>query len=336
MTKTGNSEKTTVPTKQRTAKDHAKAVGNGLLGVGEALFGVSVLVGTVALIGVSGGFALSGSGELFKAGFSFIGDGASRVIFPYSNKPKQAQPVSQMDEEERRKLEQAKALSRSQTREQTTAIEQGQYAGKSNPAGAKQTQMSVPIAVKGSQVVQSPRPKEFEEMPPPRGMGAELLHKIKKNPWKTLGTALLATAFPAGTVIAGAIAVGVVAKSGYDSYSNKKASQGKADSPTPRGMGAELLHKIKKNPWKTVGTALLATAFPVGTAIAGAVAVEVVAKSGYDAYVNKKAVATINPSGYSSNPSQPVTHKKLYEPKISPPSTPTRNQTHNKSRSGIQ
>jgi hypothetical protein len=48
-----------------------------------------------------------------------------------------------MDEEERRKLEQAKALSRSQTREQTTAIEQGQYAGKSNPAGAKQTQMSV-------------------------------------------------------------------------------------------------------------------------------------------------------------------------------------------------
>ena len=69
---------------------------------------------------------------------------------------------------------------------------------------------------------------------------------------------------------------------------------------------------------------------------AGAVAVGVVAKSGYDAYVNKKAAATINPSGYSSNPSQPVTHKKLYEPKISPPSTPTRNQTHNKSRSGIQ
>ena len=151
-----------------------------------------------------------------------------------------------MDEEERRKLEQAKALSRSQTREQTTAIEQGQYAGKSNPAGAKQTQMSVPIAVKGSQVVQSPRPKEFEEMPPPRGMGAELLHKIKKNPWKTLGTALLATAFPAGTVIAGVIAVGVVAKSGYDAHVNKKASQGKADSPTPRGMGAELFIKLKR------------------------------------------------------------------------------------------
>ncbi len=102
-------------------------------------------------------------------------------------------------------------------------------------------------------------------------------------------------------------------------------------------MGGELLHKIKKNPWKTLGTVLLATAFPVGTAIAGAIAVGVVAKSGYDAYVNKKAAATVNPSGYSSNPSQPVTHKKLYEPKISPPSTPTRNQTHNKSKSaGIQ
>ena len=37
MTKTGDSERTTIPAKERTAKDHAKAVGNGLLGVGEAL-----------------------------------------------------------------------------------------------------------------------------------------------------------------------------------------------------------------------------------------------------------------------------------------------------------
>ena len=241
-----------------------------------------------------------------------------------------------MDEEERRKLEQAKALSRSQTREQTTAIEQGQYSGKSNPMPPKQSQMSVPIAsLKGRQVVQPPQPKELEEISPPRGMGAELLHKIKKNPWKTLGTVLLATAFPAGTVIAGAIAAGVVAKSGYDAYANKQESSGKSE--VPRGMGAELLHKIKKNPWKTLGTVLLATAFPAGTVISGAIAAGVVAKSGYDAYVNKKAAATVNPSGYSSNPSQPVTHKKLYEPKISPPSTPTRNQTHNKSKSaGIQ
>lgn len=75
-------------------------------------------------------------------------EGTNRVSSPYGNKPQQTQPVFQMDEEERRKLEQAKALSRSQTREQTTAIEQCQYSGKSNPAGAKQTQMSVPIGCK--------------------------------------------------------------------------------------------------------------------------------------------------------------------------------------------
>ena len=88
MDKTGNSEKTTVPTTQRTAKDHAKAAGNGLLGVGEALLGVGVVVGTVAIIGVSGGTALLyGVGELFRAGFSLAADGASRVSSPYGNKP---------------------------------------------------------------------------------------------------------------------------------------------------------------------------------------------------------------------------------------------------------
>ena len=44
MAKTGNSERTTIPAKERTAKDHAKALGNGLLGVGEALLGVGVIV----------------------------------------------------------------------------------------------------------------------------------------------------------------------------------------------------------------------------------------------------------------------------------------------------
>ncbi|WPX98586.1 hypothetical protein Megpolyxen_00421 [Candidatus Megaera polyxenophila] len=29
MAKTGNTERTTIPEKERTAKDHAKAVGNG-------------------------------------------------------------------------------------------------------------------------------------------------------------------------------------------------------------------------------------------------------------------------------------------------------------------
>ncbi len=272
MAKTGDSERTTIPAKERTAKDHAKAVGNGLLGVGETLFGVSVLVGTVALIGVSGGFALNGSGvtDLFKVGFSFIGDGASRVSSPYGDKPKQTRPISQIDEEERRKLEQAKALSRAKTREQTTSIEQGQYSGKSNHMSPKQSQMTVPIALKGSQVVQPPQSKELKEISPPRGMGAELLHKIKKNPWKTLGTVLLATAFPAGTVIAGAIAAGVVIKSGHD------------------------------------------------------------------AYVNKNAATAINPLSYPPNSSQPVTHKRLYEPKISPPSTPAKKQTVKSRSSGIE
>ncbi len=58
---------------------------------------------------------------------------------------------------------------------------------------------------------------------PVRGVGSELWHKIKTNPWKTLGTALLATAFPAGTIIAGAITAGVVGKSAYDSHVNQQA-----------------------------------------------------------------------------------------------------------------
>jgi hypothetical protein len=337
MAKTGNTERTTIPEKERTAKDHAKAVGNGLLGLGEAALGVGIMVGTIAIVGFSAGSALfmgRGVADLFSAGASFAADGASRVSSPYGDKPKQTQPISQIDEEERRKLEQAKALSRSQTREQTTSIEQGQYSGKSNPTPPKQSQMSVPIALKGSQVVQPPQSKELEEISPPRGMGGELLHKIKKNPWKTLGTVLLATAFPAGTVIAGAIAAGVIAKSGYDAYANKQESSGKSESP--RGMGGELLHKIKKNPWKTLGTVLLATAFPAGTVIAGAIAAGVVIKSGHDAYVNKNAATAIDPLSYPPNSSQPVTHKRLYEPKIAPPSTPARKQTVKSRSSGIE
>lgn len=68
-------------------------------------------------------------------------------------------------------------------------------------------------------------------------------------------------------------------------------------------MGAELLHKIKKNPWKTLGTVLLATAFPAGTVIAGTIAAGVVIKSGHDAYVNKNAATAINP--LSSPPTLP-------------------------------
>jgi len=61
------------------------------------------------------------------------------------------------------------------------------------------------------------------------------------------------------------------------------------------GLLSELGHKIKKNPWKTIGTVLLATAFPVGTIIAGAIATGVVVKSGYDAHVNKKENFSIPP-----------------------------------------
>jgi hypothetical protein len=106
MAKTGNTERTTIPEKERTAKDHAKAVGNGLLGLGEAVLGVGIMVGTIAIVGFSAGSALfmgRGVADLFSAGASFAADGASRASSPYGDKPKQVQPVSQMDEEERRK-----------------------------------------------------------------------------------------------------------------------------------------------------------------------------------------------------------------------------------------
>jgi hypothetical protein len=121
---------------------------------------------------------------------------------------------------------------------------------------------------------------------PVRGVGSELWHKIKTNPWKTLGTALLATVFPAGTIIAGAITAGVVGKSAYDSHVNQPK---KAKNTPVRGVGSELWHKIKTNPWKTLGTALLATAFPAGTIIAGAITAGVVGKSAYDSHVNQQA-----------------------------------------------
>ena len=139
----------------------------------------------------------------------------------------------------------------------------------------------------------------------PRGFFSELMNKIKTNPWKTLGTVLLTTAFPVGTAISGVIATGVVTKSAVDSRRNNASSKeaappqgpsktstspqgpskttptqelSKAAAPpqgkssAPRGFRSELTNKIKKNPWKTLGTVLLATAFPVGTAIAGAIA----------------------------------------------------------------
>lgn len=71
MTKTGDSERTTIPAKERTAKDHAKAVGNGLLGVGEALLGVGIMAGTVALVVVSFGTAFPWDQGLAFCSWSF-------------------------------------------------------------------------------------------------------------------------------------------------------------------------------------------------------------------------------------------------------------------------
>ena len=106
---------------------------------------------------------------------------------------------------------------------------------------------------------------------------------------------------------------------------NRKASQGKGDEP--RGMLSELGHKIKKNPWKTLGTVLLATAFPAGTIIAGAIATGVVAKIGYDAHVNKKVnqgKSEVSHPHYTAPP--PKQHyKKNYSKNLSPSFTPTIN-----------
>ena len=98
----------------------------------------------------------------------------------------------------------------------------------------------------------------------------------------------------------------IVAKSAVDSRKNKASSKATASpqgastatppqvkSGVPRGFRSELMNKIKTNPWKTLGTVLLATAFPVGTAIAGVIATGVVAKSARDVSVNKKAAIPI-------------------------------------------
>jgi len=78
------------------------------------------------------------------------------------------------------------------------------------------------------------------------GMGSELMHKIKTNPWKTIGTALLATTFPVGTIIAGVIAAGVVAKSGYDSRANRKSSKSTAGVPQPHKQNSALYNPHKQ------------------------------------------------------------------------------------------
>ena len=96
---------------------------------------------------------------------------------------------------------------------------------------------------------------------------------------------------------------------------NRKATQSK-------GIGSEILDKIKNNPWKTLGTVLLAAAFPAGTIIAGAIATGVVAKSGYDAHVNNKVNQGKGEVSSSTATQTKEDPKRNYSQKISPPSTP--------------
>ncbi len=108
-------------------------------------------------------------------------------------------------------------------------------------------------------------------------------------------------------------------------------SQSKSnEKSTHRGAAAELWHKIKKNPWKAVGVMLLATAWPVGTAIAGAIITGVAVKSAYDSHVNKQSSKAEVHSPASSH--QPIHHQQHSQ--ISPSPTPNMNKSHNKSKIG--
>ena len=88
-------------------------------------------------------------------------------------------------------------------------------------------------------------------------------------------------------------------------------------------MLSELGQKIKNNPWKTLGTVLLAAVFPAGTIIAGAIATAVVAKSGYDAHVNNKVNQGKGEVSSSTATQTKEDPKRNYSQKISPPSTPS-------------
>lgn len=157
--------------------------------------GTLVVIGIGAIITVSlGTVLLADGGPNALMDFGSWGFGSSGTSSKKTNPS---------DNEKTRRPEQVTALSKSQSREQSVTVEQ-ERSRSSTPS--KPIPMAKPIPNDGK---------------PQKGMLSELGHKIRKKPWKTLGTVLLATAFPAGTVIAGAIATGVVAKSGYDAHANK-------------------------------------------------------------------------------------------------------------------
>ena len=111
----------------------------------------------------------------------------------------------------------------------------------------------------------------------------------------------------------------------------KPTSQYKSNEKSiSRGAGAELWHKIKKNPWKAIGVVMLAISWPIGTAVAGSIMAGVMVKSVYDSHVNKKSSKAQLHSPVSSR--RPIHHQQRLQ--ISPSRTPNMNRGHNKSKTG--
>jgi len=109
-------------------------------------------------------------------------------------------------------------------------------------------------------------------------------------------------------------------------------SQSKSNAKSiNKSVGAELWHKIKKNPWKAIGVVLLAAVWPIGTVAAGTIMAGVMVKSVYDSRVNKQSSKAELHSPASSLQSIP---NRKQRSQISPPLTPNMNKGHNKSKSG--
>ena len=204
MAKLENSEKQPEPIKKNRTWEKIKTVGET---AGTFLVGAAVVIGIGAII-VASGFTALYLGGGFPGWSGNWGSSSSSK----NNKPKS--PLLSKSEEERGRLNQVAPMSMSQNNELrlSTSPETAILAHASQARGVGKSTYDSPVIQ-----------PEKEKNKPVRGVGSELWHKIKTNPWKTVGTALLATAFPAGTIIAGAIAAGVVGKSAYDSHVNKQA-----------------------------------------------------------------------------------------------------------------
>ena len=107
--------------------------------------------------------------------------------------------------------------------------------------------------------------------------------------------------------------------------------QQQVNIPKPRGFFGEFAHKTMSSAWRiaaTVGTLLLATAFPVGTAIAGGIIAGTAIRSGYDSHQNKKAYENMMqhaaashqyaPQGGQQQPPRNLQHNQSLAPSSSP------------------